>query len=244
MEKDNIKGNFPEKKDFIYWIILLFIILVLVIVWRVKDPKMLADQITLGAALFSILLAVVGIIIPYIQGNETNRQNFQMLGEINRITESIVGLSSLKEELSKNINQQITLSKKYGEMLDEVSQKLIDNHEEGKDGQDATDLQAESLKKAKEELKKNMYKLEQESIFFNNMTPRIVITSEMKERAILKFIKVIYPNGVSIAELRKGLMNDGMPIGKPELQNIISTLEKKGRVTRFQKNGQDAVSLI
>lgn len=158
---DKNRSDFPEKKDLIYWMIIIFLALVTVIVWRVDSPKTLTEQISLGAALFSILLAVVGIIIPYIQGNETNRQNFKILGEINRVSENLVHLNSLKDEMAKQLEEQAQLSKQYSELINSTTDKLqkstVDNEE------------LTALKEIKIELENNIQQLNYEkSKIYNN----------------------------------------------------------------------------
>lgn len=161
---DNKLKEFPEKKDLIYWIIIMFLALVTVSVWRVDSPKTLTEQISLGAALFSILLAVVGIIIPYIQGNETNRQNFKILGEINRVSENLVQLNSLKDEMAKQLEEQDKLSKKYAEVIANTADKLEGSSTEV----DSDELKA--LKEMKKQLEKNVEQLnyEKHKIYSND----------------------------------------------------------------------------
>ncbi|MHB0881702.1 hypothetical protein ACYCSE_17135 [Paenibacillus sp. SEL1] len=113
--KTREKEKFPEKKDLMYWIIILIMAMVTVIIWRVDAPKTLTDQITLGASLFSILLAVVGIIIPYIQGNETSRQNLELVNKVGDLSEKIVSLHSL-------INKQKVLNDKVEEINSKSTQ--------------------------------------------------------------------------------------------------------------------------
>ncbi|MED1785197.1 hypothetical protein P4V43_25585 [Brevibacillus fortis] len=92
----NGEGNsFPSKKDMCYWLIIAVLAIVVVSIWRVDNPDKLAGQLSLGAALLSMLLAVVGIIIPFIQGNETSRQNFKLLEHISTLTKEVALYSKL-----------------------------------------------------------------------------------------------------------------------------------------------------
>ncbi|WP_019007739.1 hypothetical protein [Cohnella laeviribosi] len=116
--RNNNCNEFPTKKDMVYWLIILVLALVMVSVWRVEDPKKLSGQLSLGAALLSMLLAVVGIIIPFIQGNETSRQNFTLLEHISVLTKEIALYRKLTETY-----EHVTIK-----MAEDLKEKQETNH--------------------------------------------------------------------------------------------------------------------
>ncbi|MFG6150623.1 hypothetical protein [Halobacillus sp. B23F22_1] len=112
-----MKKDFPEKKDFVYWLLILLIFISVVIAWRTTDPEMLINEISLGSTFLSILLAVVAIFFSFIQSNQNTRQSNDMIKEINNVTRQIVELNGIKDDLSVAIE-------KYDAALEQVDQNL------------------------------------------------------------------------------------------------------------------------
>lgn len=114
-EETKSKKKWPTTKDFVYWQIFSVVLIVYLLVKGIPNPNVLSDKLTLGAAIFSILLAVVAIIIPFIQSNETSRQSFQMLSEVSKLTaefskltRDIATLKAIKEDVSQDIERVIS----------------------------------------------------------------------------------------------------------------------------------------
>ncbi|MCC5801843.1 hypothetical protein [Rossellomorea vietnamensis] len=99
--KKELKEEFPDKKDLVYWLLMLIIFVSIVIAWRTKDPALLINQISLGSTFLSILLAVVAIFFSFVQSNQSSRESSETLRELSNITTQIVNLNSIKDDLSK-----------------------------------------------------------------------------------------------------------------------------------------------
>ncbi|QHZ55799.1 hypothetical protein M655_009175 [Brevibacillus sp. NSP2.1] len=172
MEK---KKNFPETKDFIYWMLILIIFIVVISVWKTNEPKVLNDQLSLGATIFSILLAVVAVILPYIQANETARQHSQVLSEMNKISENIIALNNMKHELSENIKLQAAIADDVAKSLEKMKSATSD---------------AETKERADEGLiiwsktRNRMEEMQNQSIL-----PSQIIVTNSKDKDILKWNK-------------------------------------------------------
>jgi Na+-transporting NADH:ubiquinone oxidoreductase subunit NqrC len=100
-----MKRDFPEKKDLVYWLLILLIFISVVVAWRTRDPSLLINQISLGSTFLSILLAVVAIFFSIVQSNQSSRESNKTLKELNNLTTQIVSLNSIKDDLSKVVNE-------------------------------------------------------------------------------------------------------------------------------------------
>lgn len=104
-KKVSEKKEFPEKKDLVYWILIILIFLSLTIAWRTRDPDLLISQISLGSTFLSILLAVVAIIFSFVQSNRSTMESRETLKELSNVTSQIISLNSIKDELSKVVSE-------------------------------------------------------------------------------------------------------------------------------------------
>lgn len=114
-EETKSKKKWPTTKDFVYLQIFSVSLIVFLLVNGIPNPEVLSDKLALGAALFSILLAGVAIIIPFVQSNETSRQSFQMLSEVSKLTSEfskltsdIATLKAIRADVSQDIEGVIS----------------------------------------------------------------------------------------------------------------------------------------
>ncbi|MNC47503.1 hypothetical protein D3C75_965670 [compost metagenome] len=168
----------------------------------------------------------MGIIIPYIQGNETNRQNFQLLGEISKITESIRGLSALKDELNANIRQQKEIAKEYIKFSESAVEKLqtakVDAEPEDKEI-------LEKLKKINDQLIFEFKDIDSLINQSNNISAGVFIRNREKEKHILNII------ANQKSSITQGLLfilakDQDASLTSKELRSILEVLESEGKV--------------
>ncbi|WP_282937187.1 hypothetical protein [Paenibacillus sp. RC67] len=90
-----------SKKDLIYGFIIvdLTILLLAVAVWKFHTSREVIDQISLGSALTTILLAVVAMVYSYIQTLEASAQNRMVQQALGKISEKVDEFGKMKEEL-------------------------------------------------------------------------------------------------------------------------------------------------
>lgn len=116
MKKDKAKEqrDFPEKKDLFYIIFFLIVVVVVLFVVKFEDPKFLVDQLSLGATLFSILLAVMAILISFIQSSESSKQSMQITKEISDQSGKI---GTLSDQYARFIEEQRKSNEETGEKV-------------------------------------------------------------------------------------------------------------------------------
>lgn len=127
-----MKRDFPEKKDLVYWLLMLIIFISVIIAWRTRDPELLINQISLGSTFLSILLAVVAIFFSFVQSNQSSRESSETLKELSNITAQIVNLNNIKDDLSKVVSEYQSAiisynskSKQFEGVEDETKAKKI-----------------------------------------------------------------------------------------------------------------------
>lgn len=89
------------KKDIIFGFIIFYLvtIIVLVFIWRAGDNQELINQISLGASISSILLALVAIIYAYFQTNNSSQQNTLVQQTLLKITEKVETIGLVRQEM-------------------------------------------------------------------------------------------------------------------------------------------------
>ncbi|MCM3141321.1 hypothetical protein [Brevibacillus sp. MER 51] len=165
-EETKPKRKWPTTKDFIYLQIFSVILIVFLLVNGIPNPEVLSEKLVLGAALFSILLAGVAIIIPFIQSNETSRQSFQMLSEVSKLTSEFSKLTSdiaILKEIRADVSQDI----------EGVISKVLDVPQPDQNPQSLEQLkkQNEEFVQAMNELKEHVSNLNKQNIINEDMEP-------------------------------------------------------------------------
>ncbi|SEB15825.1 hypothetical protein SAMN05421743_12150 [Thalassobacillus cyri] len=125
-----IKKDFPSKKDLVYWIFILIVFISVIVAWRTSNPETLLNQISLGSTFLSILLAVIAIFFSFIHSNESSRQSSDLLKEMNKVTNEIVSLNGLREDLLKTVEKYEKTIDEYTEKAEKLEDKNIDDTED------------------------------------------------------------------------------------------------------------------
>lgn len=123
--QEKLKG-FPDKKDLAYWILILIIIISFVATWRTDDPGKLADQLSLGGTLISILLAVVAIIFSFIQSSDSSRSTLEVLDRINAATNSLDTLERLNKEMSTSFEKMYFVTSEMAHGMQKMKESTSD----------------------------------------------------------------------------------------------------------------------
>ena len=90
-----------SKKDLLYGFVIvdMTILLIAVGVWKFHTSREVIDQISVGSAFTTILLAVVAIVYSYIQAYEASAQNRMVQEALIKISEKVDEFGKMKEEL-------------------------------------------------------------------------------------------------------------------------------------------------
>ncbi|WP_213614366.1 hypothetical protein [Paenibacillus lactis] len=212
-------GDFPTKKDLYYWILFLVFLLIALFVYKFDDPKYLTDQLSLGATIFSIFLAVIAILITFMQSNESSRQSAQMSKEINTQTQEIIRLSTRYEEI---LNKQSDVNEK-------VTEQVIDTLSSNQNvPEDVLNKIKELVDTAK--VKQDQLNYEKELIH-SELSGSVYIMSQKEQKMLLNFIADNYPlySRFTVESLRENLLiteKKDIPINA--LRNYIRKLSSNG----------------
>lgn len=214
-------AEFPTKKDLYYWIIFLLCLLIALFVFKIDDPKYLTDQLSLGATIFSIFLAVIAILISFMQSNESSRQSAEMTKEISTQTQEIVRLSTRYEDI---LNKQSDVNEK-------VTEQVIDTLSNNQD------VPEDVLNKIKELI--DTAKVKQDQIAFekdlihSEVTGNFYVASNKEMKMILNHISDNYPirSRFTVERLHQDLMDYlNMEVPVNALRTYIRKLATQGFV--------------
>lgn len=226
-------GDFPTKKDLYYWILFLVFLLIALFVYKFDDPKYLTDQLSLGATIFSIFLAVIAILITFMQSNESSRQSAQMSKEINTQTQEIIRLSTRYEEI---LNKQSDVNEK-------VTEQVIDTLSSNQDvPEDVLSKIKDLLKTAKD--KQDQLNYEKELIHSELPRPIYIMTNK-EQKLLINFISDNYPlySRFTVEQLHEHLKfanKSDIPLNT--LRNYIRKLSSEGFLEYEYK--QDATMTV
>lgn len=165
-EETKPKKKWPTTKDFVYLQIFSVILIVFLVVNGIPNPEVLSDKLALGAALFSILLAGVAIIIPFVQSNETSRQSFQMLSEVSKLTSEF-------SKLTSDIATLKAIRADVSQDIEGVISKVLETPQPDQTPQSLEQLkkQNEEFVQAMNELKEHVINLNKQNIINEDMEP-------------------------------------------------------------------------
>lgn len=217
--------KFPSTKDYIYWLFIALIAITVVIVWRSDSPKYLMDEISLGATIISILLAVIAILFTIIQSTESTRQSFDMVKEINKLTSQMINLTAMNEQLTQEFKEKKV---KYEEVIDGFiqndqslkSSKILWNVSENSNTDNAQSTES-------------------------SIGATITVSTNLQEKAILNFLNYNYnqESPVNIQVLWKDLYDNKLNLDMNTLKDIINVLELKGRVKVMREDSETWVNV-
>lgn len=200
-EEQKAQRDFPTKKDLYYIIAFLIFSIIMVFTLKFEDPKYLTEQLSLGATLFSIFLAVIAILITFIQSNESSRQSSQMSRDINNQSVQLAKMSGIYTDLmSKQQDANEETSEK-------IAQKIQGNTEIPKE------LREEILKLVEEGKDKQVEILQEKTLIDNELSKDYIrdkngkMTRKMTTQLLLSFIQNNYNAGqlVSVETLSRDL---------------------------------------
>src|SRR5699024_1674152 len=204
--------EFPTKKDLVYWLVGVLLILAVVIVWRTKDPSLLLDEISLGGTIISIVLALVAIFFTFIQSSESSRQSSNMIKQINKLTAQIINLSAMNEQLTNSLStKDIT----YGKAVDNLIKQSEDQNK-------VTNILWDASTKLN---------VETEGSLSNDVAASITVNSPLQEKAIENFLRYKYENNdgfISIQVIWKDLFDNKLNIPMESLKYILNKLSEEG----------------
>lgn len=219
------KMDFITKKDLVYIIIFLILLLILLFTLNFEDPKYLTDQLSLGATIFSIFLAVVAILITFIQSNESSRQSSEMTKQINNQTQEI-------SKFSVRYNELMSLQRSLSE---QTSQEVLKKVEEN---DSVPEILKNEIKKIIDEEKSKQDLIYLQKSFINNeissLNNRKMKSNKFDNRAfeVYSFIKDNYPANmrVTVEKLQEDLKHSQSEYNYSvkELREIIRTISYDG----------------
>ncbi|OMF17224.1 hypothetical protein BK131_04470 [Paenibacillus amylolyticus] len=233
MKKDKAKEqrDFPEKKDLFYIIFFLVVVVVVLFVVKFEDPKFLVDQLSLGATLFSILLAVMAILISFIQSSESSKQSMQITKEISDQSGKI---GTLSDQYAKFIEEQRKSSEETGE-------KVLETLEKSQDISPETKKEVETVI-AEAKLKQNDAILDFESNFIHNIN-NISFNkyNKIEYDFLFNFIREHYDGSINVDVIKNDFEKYiGYRIKHSNLMLYLGRMEKKGfgKVSFRDNNGR------
>lgn len=220
-EEQKAQRDFPAKKDLYYIIAFLIFSIIMIFTLKFEDPKYLTEQLSLGATLFSIFLAVIAILITFIQSNESSRQSSQMSKEINNQSVQLAKMSAIYTDLmSKQQDANEETSEK-------IAKKIQGNTEIPKE------LREEILKLVEEGKDKQVEILQEKSIIDNAISKNSIAARNKKisRKMLLDFIQANYSKDrfISVETLSRDLLrqrNFGLQL--PFLRELIRELSSLG----------------
>ncbi|MCR8633479.1 hypothetical protein [Paenibacillus radicis (ex Xue et al. 2023)] len=222
--------GFPDKKDMTYWIIILSIFIVVISTWRTGDPGMLANQLSLGGTLLSIVLAVIAIIFSFVQSSDSSRQSIEMVDKFSQVTSKIESLNVISHNLLKQNEKQFAKIK-------QVEKFTLDFTENVKslDIQDYK-IGTEDVVKEVKELQNN-YINKVKSIYNNELQIGVTIFGNI---ALINLIKEVYGNSVVLVqELWSLLYSRGISISIQDLEDRLKKLENDGKLVIMTEGEYD-----
>ncbi|MGG3505082.1 hypothetical protein ABES58_06310 [Paenibacillus lautus] len=194
-EEQKAKRGFPTKKDLYYIIAFLIFLIIMIFTLKFEDPKYLTEQLSLGATLFSIFLAVIAILITFIQSNESSRQSSQMSRDINNQSVQLAKMIAISDLMSKqqDVNEETS---------EKIAQKIQGNNKIPKE------LREEILKLVEEGKDKQVEILQEKSIIDNTLSKNSNINRKRTIKMMLDFIQTKYNLGVliSVETLKRDLL--------------------------------------
>jgi hypothetical protein len=214
--------TFPSKKDLFYWLLIGFILLIVVSIWRVNDPGILTNQLALGGTLLSIILAVVAIIFSFLQSTESTRGTYSIIERVSEVSKSISTLSSIKNDLESIISHQTGVAEEIVSSLNKIKNSTDD--ETLKDKAEASINEWQEKKVLIPEIQNSYYSW----------------INETKERGKLlrQYILKHLDNEISLKNLRSKLADESIDFSETQLYIVLSELERKGEIKKMvYKNG-------
>lgn len=234
-----------SKKDLIYGFIIvdLTILLLAVAVWKFHTSREVIDQISLGSALTTILLAVVAMVYSYIQTLEASAQNRMVQQALGKISEKVDEFGKMKEEL-------ITLrqdTRTYNEHILESLNRFV---EEGADHIDSIfKVLRERGLEVPEEVEKDIAAAYRDK--FNSELAVIrsrFIESQEKQltRELIALVQNNLQSGyeVTLLELVDLLVYKGVEFEGKELIEALTSLEQLGLLSIIQTQRGRSVKIV
>ncbi|WP_134705105.1 hypothetical protein [Ammoniphilus sp. YIM 78166] len=166
-ESDKKRRTFPEKKDFIYWIIGLVIAFILSITWRGGDNTILVNQISLASGFASIILAVVAIIYAFYQSKTSSEKDVLVQSVLIKIRDKVDELevishqlTSLQESWQSSSSNMLGVMQEMNASIGSLSSEVRAIYENEADIGDKTKLETvlDKLERMQNDLNKTVIK--------------------------------------------------------------------------------------
>jgi len=185
--QEKLRG-FPDKKDLAYWILILIIIISFVATWRTDDPGKLADQLSLGGTLLSVLLAVVAIVFSFIQSSDSTRSSSDVINKISEATQNIAVLHELYKEMGASVK---TMYDTLNKMAFGIQTMRVNTTDPETLKQAENDIKIFNKVKEKAREVKNSISLES-SLFVRNSRHEEMIMSRLVGGTRIKFDELLH----------------------------------------------------
>ncbi|MEW9668645.1 hypothetical protein ABLT31_07310 [Ammoniphilus sp. 3BR4] len=214
--------------------------------WKTNDPKFLNDQISFGATLASILLAVTAIIFSFIQSSDASRDNGAIRYTLDKITHKVDELEKVKNELklvrdsfesfrsSSDVNMEKILAAVSN--MEQVSNSNIEDSfntlkEKGIEVPD--EVKIEIISKAKMNVKEEVVKIKE----------RIVDLDE-NELAFARAIdKACIVNQTIKGDEVKAIM-DRLAFNPNDISRIVMKVHSIGFISMYIEDGRTSITKL
>lgn len=133
--------KFPTTKDFVYWIIGLFIVIIYLLTLKLTKNSEVVDFISFAATIISIILAVVAMVYAYLQGNQSSKNNTETQSALTEIKTHVSGIGQLKTDIAlsnqgikdvKDLTHKLSREVNYANKSEKKIDELIDEKTGGK----------------------------------------------------------------------------------------------------------------
>lgn len=185
-----------EREIKVYWFIVVFVSVafVIAVTWRGGDSTILVNQISFAAAITSIILAVVAILMSIFQSSDSGRQNEALRNTLENIQIQTLNLGNIRNDLLGYQKEVIGFRTESAENLAAVSVSLnrienliplsLPNSEIKTIDKETIQVINENLKSAKEAIRKMELNVDQPIIMSNHKFNVMFITSDTDPNVI------------------------------------------------------------